>query len=121
SSDVCSSDLGTATRSASESRPGTSDPGTRTGSGTPGVRTSSARRGSGANRRSPDPPGELAPAPQHGGADVAGEAGDERQAEHDERGPGNPADPRDPMPGEDPVAEIGGRREEHGHGGERPR
>src|SRR5213079_1399206 len=87
---------GTATRSASESRPGMSDPGTRTGSSTPGGRTPSARRGSAADRCSPDPPGELAPAPQHGGADVAGEAGDERQAEHDERGPGNPADPRDP-------------------------
>src|SRR5207247_11471909 len=104
---------GIATRSASESRPGTSDPGTRTGSSTPGGRTSSARRGSGANRRSPDPPGELAPAPQHSGTGVAGEAGDERQAEQEERGPGNPADPSDPMPGEDPVAENDGYRTQH--------
>src|SRR5207247_4941697 len=93
---------GTATRSASESRPGTSDPGTRTGSSTPGGKTPSARRGSGANRRSPDPPGELPAAPQDGGAGVAGEAGDERQAEHGGGGPGGRATPPKPVPDEDP-------------------
>src|SRR2546426_7087087 len=48
---------------------------------------------------------------------VAGEAGDERQAEHGGRRPGDRANPRDPVPDEDPVAEIGGGGEEHGHGG----
>src|SRR2546423_7650870 len=108
---------GTATRSASESRPGTSDPGTRTGSSTPGGKTPSARRGSGANRRSPDPPGELPAAPQDGGAGVAGEAGDERQAEHGGRRPGARANPHDPVPDDAPGAPTGGGGGEDGHGG----
>src|SRR5256885_8185569 len=107
---------GTVTRSASESRPGTSDPGTRTGSSTPRGKTPSARRGSGANRRSPDPPGELPAAPQDGGAGVAGEAGDERQAEHGGRRPRDRAHPPDPVPGEDPVAAKSGGGGEEGPG-----